>query len=330
MWTLPTVNWKLKTLGGRQFWGDVVHFRGWRIQRNVVTGHCRLLDPADVRHAWGDLEHCREELAHARQTAGLPPLSGRAVILAHGIVRSSKSFARLSARLEKEGWVVVSFDYPSTRVTISESALFLRQVIDSLEGVESIDFVVHSMGGLIVRSYLSQTADRPDPRLRRMVMLGTPNQGARLANVLQSNVLFKAVFGPAGQQLIEDPDGTIAALPVPHFPFAVIAGVRGTEEGYNPLIPGDDDGVVSVECTQLPGAADFLEIECLHTFLPLNRDVLDAAERFLKTGALRADGRQQPIPAEPGSQAKPAAEVKLIVPSAPLPQEAPAEGERQR
>ena len=36
-----------KTLGGRQFWGDVHYFRGWRIQQNVFTKHYRLLDPGD-------------------------------------------------------------------------------------------------------------------------------------------------------------------------------------------------------------------------------------------------------------------------------------------
>jgi pimeloyl-ACP methyl ester carboxylesterase len=295
---LPTVNLKLKTLGGRQFWGDVANFRNWRIQQNIITQHYRLIDPDDVRHAWGTLDHCREQLDSIRKSAELRPLSGRAVILIHGIIRSSKSFARLQERLEADDCIVVSFDYPSTRVTIPESAAYLKRVIDSLEGVESIDLVVHSLGGLIVRSYLSQTADKPDPRLHRMVMLGVPNHGARMASVMKDNVLFKAIFGPAGQQLVEDPDGVIAALPTPAFPFAIVAGARGTEEGYNPVIPGDDDGIVSVDCTRLAGAADFLKVDCIHSFLPLSSDALDAAVRFLETGALRSDGKPRPIPLE--------------------------------
>ena len=40
-------NWSLvdgvpmPTMGGIQFWGDELCFHGWRIQRNVLTGHCR-------------------------------------------------------------------------------------------------------------------------------------------------------------------------------------------------------------------------------------------------------------------------------------------------
>ena len=43
----------MPTLGGKVFWGDNFIYAGWRIQENVVTGHHRLLDPDDVRQAWG-------------------------------------------------------------------------------------------------------------------------------------------------------------------------------------------------------------------------------------------------------------------------------------
>lgn len=286
----------MPTLGGRQFWGDVCHFRGWRIQQNVYTGHYRLLDPRDVRHAWGTCEHCRSRLEAIRREQNLLPLSGRAVILAHGIVRSSKSFSRMRERLEREGCLVIPFDYPSTRLPITESAKYLRRVIDSLEGVEQIDFVVHSMGGLIVRAYVGLTRDQPDPRLHRMVMIGVPNLGARLAGLLRDQMLFRAIFGPSGQQLVDDPEGFIARLPTPAFEFAVIAGSRGSPQGYNPLIPGDDDAVVSVDATRLPGAADFLLVPGIHSLLLSNAEVIAATQRFLTSGSLHADGTKEPIP----------------------------------
>jgi pimeloyl-ACP methyl ester carboxylesterase len=214
------------------------------------------------------------------------------VILVHGIIRSSKSFSRMRDELEQSGFTVIGFDYPSTQVTIHESAEYLRRVIKSLEHVTEINFVVHSMGGLLVRTYLRQ---EPDPRIRRMVMLGVPNHGANMANVVQNNPLFKLLFGPAGQQLIEDPEGFIAGLPTPQFDFAVIAGARGTEDGWNPLIDGDDDGTVEVENTRLPGAADFMTVNGMHSFLMDREDVIDAACRFLTTGALRETGVAQPI-----------------------------------
>ena len=40
----------IQTLGGRQFWGDLVYFQGWRIQENSFSGSCRLLDPDNKKH----------------------------------------------------------------------------------------------------------------------------------------------------------------------------------------------------------------------------------------------------------------------------------------
>jgi hypothetical protein len=42
------------TMGGKTFWKDVVDVEGWRLQRNQVFGNCRILDPSDVRRAWGN------------------------------------------------------------------------------------------------------------------------------------------------------------------------------------------------------------------------------------------------------------------------------------
>ena len=288
------LNLETKTLGGRQFWGDVCFFHGYRIQQNVITGHYRLLNPNDVRQAWGTEEHCRAALEKIRTDQQLPKMSGKAVILIHGIFRSSKSLSALGKRFEQEGYTVVPFDYPSTRVTIAESAEYLKKVLDSLEGVEEIDLVVHSMGGLLVRESLKGETP-PDPRLHRMVMLGTPNRGARMANVLQNIVLYKWLFGPAGQQLIEGDNSEALGLPVPNFEFAIIAGARGKPDGWNPLINGDDDGTVAVESTKLPGAADFLTITSMHTFMMSNPEVIEAAFRFIKTGSLHEDGTKTPI-----------------------------------
>lgn len=293
-------NIPMKTLGGRQFWGDVLFFHEYHIQRNVFTGHYRLLDGKDVRRAWGSLDECREKLAEIRVEKNLPPMHGKAVILLHGITRSSKHMWHFKEPFEKAGYVVFPMDYPSTRGTIQESTEYLHQVVRSLEGITEINFVVHSMGGLVVRTYLKEHAPR-DPRIKRLVMIGSPNNGANLANLLSENLnsVFKPIFGPAGQQLVVDPEGYISNLPKPDFEFAVIAGGRGHEKGFNPLIPGDDDGIVSVDSTRLPGAADFLLVSdgvtATHTFLPSNADVIASSVRFVTSGALRADGMRTPI-----------------------------------
>lgn len=292
-WKLPELgNVPMKTMGGRQFWGDRFFHSGWRIQKNVIDDHHRLLDPNDYRHAYGTYEDCLKKFREIKREQSIPPMSGKAVIFIHGIIRSSKSFASMAEHFQKRGWTSVGFDYPSTRVSLEESAKYLHEVIESLEGIEEIDLVVHSMGGLVVRTYLAE--HEPDPRIHRMVMMGTPNSGSPLATILQSNLLYQTVAGPAGQKLGTDHE-EILSLPIPKFEFGIVAGGRGDETGFNPLIPGDDDGTVSVESAKLEGARDLLVVPILHSFLMMKPDAISAVERFLETGAFNESGDRKPV-----------------------------------
>jgi len=293
----------MQTMGGRLFWGDVYFFHEWKIQQNVFTGHYRLLNGKDIRKASGTYGECIDTLLEIRKEEKLEPMKGKAVILVHGIIRSSKSFEKMRKRLVKEGYQVFGFNYPSTRVPITDASKYLERVLTSFEGIEEIDFVVHSMGGLVVRCYL-MNCEKPDPRIKRMVMLGVPNQGAGIANKVQNWPLFKMLYGPAGQQLVTDSEGLISRLPIPEFEFGIVAGARGTEKGFNPLIPGDDDGTVELEHTKLPGAADFMTVSALHSFLMGHTVVIDSTIRFLEEGRFRADSPAQPIPVKESDPSK--------------------------
>ena len=299
LWTAATnavgrLDWQLAppTLGGRVVWGDVLFFRGWRIQQHATSGKHRLLDPKDRKFASGSFEQCQTALDQVRQKRQLEPMTGKALVMVHGIIRSSKSFSKATRLFTDAGYTVVPFDYPSTLVEIPECAEYLHRVLSSLEGIDQIDLLVHSMGGLVVRSYLQK---HTDPRITRMVMLGVPNLGAHMADRVRELSLYRAIFGPAGQQLITDAEGLIAKLPTPSFEFAILAGCRGTPNGYNPLIPGDDDGTVSVSSTRLPGASDFREVRCLHSFMMYDDTTMKSALSFFETGQLDPDRPPQPI-----------------------------------
>jgi len=291
----------MKTLGGGQFWGDVVFFRGWHIQQNVFTKHYRLLDEHDNRHAWGSLAECRAKLKQIREEQKLPPMQGRGVVLIHGILRSSKCMSAMAETLEQAGFHTFQFDYPSTQVSIPDAAEYLHQTIESLEGIEELSIVAHSMGGLVTRAYF---AEHHDPRFRRVVMVGTPNHGAELADLVHRNFLVRTAAGPGGRQLVTDPEGLIPSLPAPKCEFAIIAGARNNPAGWNPFIPGDDDGTVTVESTRLVGAADFSTVQTTHTSLLRNREALDQTLRFLGEGRLCADRPAQAITDDSEATAK--------------------------
>jgi len=285
----------MPTMGGNQFWADELFFRGWRIQYNVVMDHYRLLDPNDCRHTWGTFAECRAKLDEIRRRENLRPMEGRAVIVLHGLMRSRKSMAKLCKHLEEQGgFTVINVTYPSTRRSIGQHARSLARLIENLDGIDEINFGGHSMGNIVVRHYLGDQlagiGNRPrDRRLRRMVMLAPPNQGSEVATALAGNGLFALVDGTPGQELGADWASIKDKLAVPPFEFGVIAGGRGDDRGYNPLLPGDDDATVTVAGTHLEGEADHLVVPVLHSFIMKDPRVIEYTLRFLQEGRFRGE-----------------------------------------
>ena len=202
------------------------------------------------------------------------------VVLLHGIANIPLSMKYLENSLEKEGYRVHNLGYPSTGVPIEEAAREVRKKVKEVAGGATINFVGHSMGNLVIRTMLREKLNG----LGRIVMIAPPNQGSFMAQRLEKLDIFRWVFGPAGQQLPADNREFFKGLPIPECEFGIIAGGRGTEKGYNPLLAGDDDGTVRVEETKLPGAADFVLVHNTHTLILFDPETVQQTIAFLKTG----------------------------------------------
>ncbi|MFH1921912.1 MAG: hypothetical protein ABIP48_18760 [Planctomycetota bacterium] len=288
------------TMGGVQFWADELFFHRWRIQRHATEGHYRLLDGHYLRHASGTCEQCLAKLREIRKERSLPPMQGKAVLVLHGLGRTRNSMLILSKYLERTGgYTVFNVAYPSTRQGIGNHAASLANIIDNLEGIEEINFVGHSLGNIVIRRYLAQRTEEPigrrlDPRIKRFVMLGPPNHGSVAATSLADNRVFSTVLGQSAQELGREWVWLESELATPRCEFGIIAGGLGNERGFNPMLPGDDDGVVTLESARLAGAGDFLVVPVLHTLLPSDPRVLKGTLSFLAHGYfLSADQRER-------------------------------------
>ena len=300
--TLGRFNLQSPTLGGKQFWSDELIFREWRIQRNAITKHCRLLDETNKRRVWGTFEQCQTKLERLKEELALPPLSGKVVIVLHGLCRSRSSMSGLCEYLSEKGdYTLLNVSYASTRSGLDTHAAGLARVVENLGAeVTEINFVAHSLGNLVIRRYLDgcyqgSVGFRADRRIHRIVMLAPPNRGARLAEYFKRSKLAEWVWGSSGADLANNWGALQKKLAIPQCQFAIIAGGKNEPDGRNRLIPGDDDFVVTVEETKLAGARDFVVISTYHTVIMNNATAREYTLRFLEHGCFVSESLRRPI-----------------------------------
>lgn len=289
----------MKTFGGKQLWTDQLHFRQWRIQRHAITGHHRLLDPQNWRHAWGSYPKCRETLNQIIAKRRLEPVTGDVIIVLHGLMRSRNSLIRMAEFLrENTDATVCNFEYASTRFKVAEHAGALSRVVENMSSAKQVHFVGHSLGNIVVRYYLDSRYQAEDttglnvpPPIGRMVMLGAPNMGTELARRFAKNPLFTGLWGHSGNQLAREWETLQIELATPRTEFGVIAG----QSFGNPFLSSEGDFVVKVEETRLPGAADFMTVRGVHSTLMNVPEVQAATARFLKDGYFRSEAERERI-----------------------------------
>ena len=205
-------------------------------------------------------------------------------MLLHGIGGFALILKPMELRLEDEGYFVANVTYPSLADPIE--SLALEAVGEGLEkcaaqGLSRIHFVTHSMGGILVRQYLSQ---KPIEGLERVVMLAPPNQGSQFADFVGDSPLGKVYEPDALAQLGTGEESVPRRLGAPDFELGVIAGTRNLRK----LIPGTpsetSDGVVTIEETKTAGMKDFLPVPATHTTIVWNREVQRQTAYFLRDG----------------------------------------------
>ena len=218
------------------------------------------------------------------------PQSGEArcpgVVLLHGIARTSVSLTRLERALRANGFATLNIDYASRRKPIAGLADDIHPEVARFAKREApLHFVAHSMGGILTRAYIAKY--RPD-RLAGVVMLGTPNGGSEVADLLSGYRLYNAFYGPAGLELTTTSTSRPDALPAVDYPVGVIAGNRFIDPVAGLLVlPKPNDGRVSVQSAMVAGMADHIVVKASHTGLPRHAGAIEQTIAFLRDGRFR-------------------------------------------
>jgi len=192
--------------------------------------------------------------------------NNQCVVLLHGLARTYRSMEKMEQALSDAGYLTANIDYPSRTMKIQDLAsMAVKEGVDSCrsQSASQINFVTHSMGGILARYYLAKNSH---PQLARVVMLAPPNKGSLVTDQFRNEQWYKWVTGPAGQQLGTGKDGIPGLLGAVDYPTGIIAGdVHSPLDNWlAEIIPGEDDGKVSVGHAKVEGMSDFIVLPYTH------------------------------------------------------------------
>ncbi|WP_236892619.1 esterase/lipase family protein [Desulfoluna limicola] len=213
----------------------------------------------------------------------------RGVVLLHGLARSAASLEKMEKALQDAGYQTLNIDYPSTKHPVeSLSRDYLAPKINAfaIKTGHPVAFVTHSMGGILLRYMVEEDLIEAP---YRAVMLSPPNQGSEVVDKLGDLWLFRAINGPAGNQLGTGPDQIPRALGPVTFDLGVLTGTRTINFILSALISGPDDGKVAVSKARVDGMADFRTVPATHPLIMNKEITIRETLLFLETGKFSRD-----------------------------------------
>ena len=204
------------------------------------------------------------------------------VVIVHGYYKNSQDMSDLCRWLEDWEYTTFAPRLPTTFGTLEDChrAFAKRYYAFNTSSFAKIHFVGHSFGGLIIRSFLSRDAI---PTLGRCVLIGTPNHGAELVNLI-------AHYGKPALKILK----TLASIPTPDMELPPILPENETEIGIiagnnnhlwtGPLIHQESDGRVEVESTKLESMKDFIILPYVHNRIHHEWETAQRVHQFLQLG----------------------------------------------
>lgn len=203
------------------------------------------------------------------------------VILVHGIWMNSLELLPFGLRLKGHGFRVSYFNYHSILGTPAQAAERLHGRVRSLK-VERLHYVAHSLGGLVLMHLFEQFGGLPPGRI---VMLGSPVGGSRLARRIAASAMGRPLIGKSLERGLSGEDLPVWrgerewAMFTGDRPFGVATLLGGLGEA--------NDGAVTIEETRHPAQKVHLTLPLNHLGLLYSSITPALTAEFLRSGTLR-------------------------------------------
>ncbi len=272
------------TCGGMFWWFDRYQYAGWRIQENIWTHRCRLLDSHDVRRFSGTFEACSDKLPEFLKIWEEPKPNGETVVFIHGLFQTPGSFDYMKTAFYDKGYEAVSFSYPQLRSDLEDAAKKLNAALKRRKDIKRLHFIVHGVGGLVLRKALMMKPEWQSV-LGRVVMISVPNKGFFWAGKWSEKKWYKFLLGKMGSNIT--PEFVSKNVPAMSGDFAVLMSGKDNGKGYLPFMGEDNDGILKVSEAFVKNAKeDFLTIGVPHFFLQKKEKTIEMCLFFIESGRL--------------------------------------------
>lgn len=204
------------------------------------------------------------------------------IVLIHGLMNSSRRMGKFEAYFSQKGFQVLNIDYPSNKYPIETlSDQYLKPVVEAipLNPGQKVHFITHSMGGLLLRYYLSTHSF---DQVGHVVMISPPNHGSEWADLLLKSKSARKVAGPAAFELRTRDNDFFKKLGPIQFKLGIIAGKKSYGKHADRYLPGEDDGMVTVKSMKLKGMLDFIVLNEHHRGLTWNQEAMLQSYAFIQ------------------------------------------------
>lgn len=207
------------------------------------------------------------------------------VVLVHGYNKDHRDMLSLKAYLEFLDYKIVTVDLPLRFRSVEYATDIFKDKIDhilkGLKANQKISFVGHSTGGLVIRKYLDEIANKNI--VNRAVQIATPNQGSSLATLVSDiSELWTSIFKTLESL---EPENVIAMdlIEGEAVEIGAIAGNKSTKI-FGIFLEGENDGRVKVEAVKFSGLTDFALLPYHHNEIHHQQETAKLVDRFLRTG----------------------------------------------
>ncbi len=205
------------------------------------------------------------------------------VFCIHGFLGSRWNMVSLEKSLQKEGWDVINWQYPSRNYHIIDHGVELAYTLASIARQQPtipIHFVTHSMGGLVLLAALNHPICPQEAKEGKLVLIAPPIKGSSCARILSELFFTSWIVGKAsGQEFLTKQEfSELGEFPCSLQGILVIAG----NGGINPLLKKENDGLLTLEETELPIPHERVIVPCDHNTIVFCKKVKELVCGFLQ------------------------------------------------